>query len=168
MATSRVASVLERDGAKDGLISCRGRGSVKRRFHLADTSSSDPQRNRLSWGAPMSLVRTLKYAAYLARGKKPLTTGYGVYQGVRDRPGTGRGRLRRGRYQFEPSPRCRSSAPWSRPAVRSPIRLSAQKALALHRLGMSATAIARMLGVSDKTVTKAINRARRDASNPSW
>ncbi len=32
MATSRAASVLERDGPKDGLISCRGRGSVKRRF----------------------------------------------------------------------------------------------------------------------------------------
>jgi len=28
----------------------------------------------------MSLVRTLKYAAYLAREKKPFTTGYGVYK----------------------------------------------------------------------------------------
>jgi hypothetical protein len=28
----------------------------------------------------MSLLRTLKYAVYLARGKKPLTTGYGVYK----------------------------------------------------------------------------------------
>src|SRR5713226_3642108 len=78
MATSRAASVLERDGAKDGLISCRGRGSVKRRFHRAGTSSSDPQRNRLSSGAPMSLVRTLTYAAYLARGKKPEQRGSDV------------------------------------------------------------------------------------------
>jgi len=36
-----------------------------------------------------------------------------------------------------------------------PYQAIAQKALALHRLGMSATAIARMLSVIDKTVTKA-------------
>ncbi len=42
----------------------------------------------------------------------------------------------------------------------------AEKALTLCRLGMSATSIARTLGLSDKTVTKAINLARRDASKP--
>ena len=31
----------------------------------------------------MSLVRRLKYLVYLARGKKPFTTGYGVYKGKR-------------------------------------------------------------------------------------
>ena len=40
----------------------------------------------------------------------------------------------------------------------------AEKALTLDRLGMSATAIGRTLGVSAKTVTKAINRSRCGAS----
>ena len=35
----------------------------------------------------------------------------------------------------------------------------AKEAFTLHRLGMSAAAIARALGVTDKTVTKAIRRA---------
>src|SRR6266853_4097693 len=51
MATSRAASVRERDGTKDGLISCRGRGSVKQRFHVVDVSSSDPQRNPTLMGS---------------------------------------------------------------------------------------------------------------------
>jgi len=34
-----------------------------------------------------------------------------------------------------------------------------ERASLLHRLGMSAGAIARRLGVSDKTVTKALRRA---------
>ena len=34
----------------------------------------------------------------------------------------------------------------------------AKEALALHRLGMSAAAIARALGVTDKTASKAIRR----------
>jgi predicted transcriptional regulator len=40
----------------------------------------------------------------------------------------------------------------------------AKEALALHRLGMSASGIARALGASDKTITKAIHYAHRDAS----
>lgn len=40
----------------------------------------------------------------------------------------------------------------------------AEKALTLYRLGMSATTIGRTLGVSDKTVTKAINLVRCGAS----
>lgn len=43
----------------------------------------------------------------------------------------------------------------------------AKEALALRRLGMSAAAIARALGVTDKTVSKTTRRARRDASTPS-
>jgi transposase-like protein len=44
----------------------------------------------------------------------------------------------------------------------------AKEALTLHRLGMSAAVIARELGVSDKTVTKAIRHARCDASSPTY
>jgi DNA invertase Pin-like site-specific DNA recombinase len=39
-------------------------------------------------------------------------------------------------------------------------QIIAEKASQLHRLGMSACAIARALGVTDKTVTKALRSAR--------
>lgn len=47
--------------------------------------------------------------------------------------------------------------------TRSPFTYQAiaEKAIELHRLGMSACAIARALAVTDKTVTKAIKLAAR-------
>jgi len=47
------------------------------------------------------------------------------------------------------------------------VKPGAQEPIAKATERISATAIARILSVIDKTVTKAIDRARRDASNPS-
>ena len=68
---------------------------------------------------------------------------------------------RRCRNQFEPSPLAFPLTETRRPFVYKEI---ADKAIVLSRLGMSACAIDRHLGVTDKTEAKALGDSKRDAT----